>query len=123
MSEYAEESIEYSKLFLIMWCCEGLEAVIDCDEEKKKFLIDEIKTGKPKFLDWLNQTLHMLRLRARFNPHRRYEIYSVRASDGISDHDLIQMFEDHPQSAAELIRARGVKIYSDRANSQTTVIT
>jgi hypothetical protein len=61
-------------------------------------------------------------LRGRINSHRHYELYAVDCSDSITKEDLETMFEDDPQSAADLIRNRGLKIYSDRARENKVKI-
>lgn len=59
--------------------------------------------------------LNAMVLRARFNQQRHYEIYTVDVDDSITDLDMIELFEDNPQGMADLIRERGYKLYSDRA--------
>jgi len=61
-------------------------------------------------------------LRARANTQRHYEIYSIQTVDDIDRSTLERLFEDDPQAAAELIRDRGTKLYSDRIAKRTQVI-
>jgi hypothetical protein len=68
-------------------------------------------------------TLNMLMLRAKFNSQRHYEIYSITATQGITSQDIKDMFEAAPQYAADLIRERGHKLYSDRGEKEKMVIT
>jgi len=42
--------------------------------------------------------------------------------DDIDRSTLERLFEDDPQAAAELIRDRGTKLYSDRIAKRTQVI-
>jgi chromosome segregation and condensation protein ScpB len=63
-----------------------------------------------------------LELRARSNTQRHYEIYLVNATEGITADDIREMFERNPQTAADLIRERGHKYYSDRVNNNQVKI-
>ena len=65
---------------------------------------------------------HLL-LRARFNSHRHYEIYSVEATDGITAEDIKEMFQASPQTAADTIRRLGHCLHSDRATNDRVLIT
>jgi hypothetical protein len=64
----------------------------------------------------------MMVLRARFNPQRHYEVYSIAADNGITDEDIRGMFDADPQCAADIIRERGNKIFSDRVKPNLNVI-
>ena len=70
----------------------------------------------------VNNIVTAMMLRARYNPQRHYEIYSINTDASISKADLAQMFTDAPQTAADLIRDRGQRLYSDRANKRERVI-
>ena len=100
-------------LFLVMWCCEGLECVFDITTHEKEQLWKTLKGQETSALPNLNSLV----LRARYNSQRHYEIYTVTATSGITSQDLTDMFNADPQYAADLIRARGHKIYSDRASA------
>ncbi len=62
-------------------------------------------------------------MRARFNPQRHYEIYAIDCDKDITADAWRVMWETCPQETADLVRARGHKIYSDRANKQEIKIT
>jgi hypothetical protein len=55
-------------------------------------------------------------LRGRYNNQRHYELYAIDCEKNITKKDIEQMFEDDPQSAADLIRERGVRVFSDRVD-------
>lgn len=107
---------EPDQLFVVMWCNEGLECVLEANNpEHEKTMA--ILSGKP-IPQNIEKTVGMMTIRARMNAHRHYEIYSVSAAPGVDKQMIIDMFEKgDPQYAAELIRERGTKIYSDRAES------
>ena len=107
--------------FILMWCNEGLESVINATVEDQKktwsLLADE-----PDVSHNIAETLYYMTMRARFNTQRHYEIYTFAADDSMSREDLINQFTACPQDMADLIRERGNKIYSDRQNKKEIVI-
>ena len=119
--------------YIISWDQTGLEAVVDITENiargndfEREKIWDLIKdpncTPHNEWVREVNHMVSMMMLRARYNPQRHYEIYSINTDAGIAKEDLVQMFEDSPQTSADLIRERGQKLYSDRANKRDRVI-
>ena len=109
-----------SNIFIVVWDMTGLEAVIDANELQSEDVMRKLRDEKGSKL---SETLFAITMRARANTHRHYEIYSIHTSPEITRLDMADLFHQNPQAAADLIRARGQKIYSDRANKQTQVIT
>jgi hypothetical protein len=66
--------------------------------------------------------IDLLILRARANPQRNYEIYTVQVEPDVNLKDIREMFKDSPQDIVDLVRARGHKIYSDRLYTEDRVI-
>lgn len=119
-------------IFILSWDCYGLEACVDVTEHidqgnnfEKEKIFDLIKDpdARPhnKHVAEVNRIYFQLSMRARFNPQRNYEIYSVHTTADITAKDLKCMFEDNPQGTAELIRERGTKLYSDRQTSKRVI--
>jgi hypothetical protein len=111
--------------YLVYWCEEGLESIIPITEYEHidrdntfRVLNDQEPVRNP-----MTGVLQGMLLRARVNSQRHYELYAIDCNSDITKHDLEQMFEDNPQSAADLIRARGHKIYGDRTNTNRIKIT
>lgn len=106
--------------FVVMWDNQGLEFVGDWTEYSQDKMWSELQDKKPTktFVNLMH-----LQLRARYNSQRHYEIYIVNAVEGITAEDIRSMFETDPQSAADLIRERGYKFYSDRLETQKLKIT
>lgn len=105
--------------FLVMWCNEGLECVIDLTRLEQQNIWNALKDENvPKF----DTNLRHLILRARVNSQRHYEIYSITAQDGITKNDIAEMFDNSPQHAADTIRNIGYKIYSDRATTKQVIV-
>jgi hypothetical protein len=119
--------------YIISWDQTGVEAVVDITEniargnafEREKIwdmLKDPNSTPHNAWVREVNQMVNIMMLRARYNPQRHYEIYSINTDQSITKSDLEEMFESTPQTAADLIRERGNKLYSDRANKRDRVI-
>ena len=106
--------------FLVMWCNEGLECVVDLTEDEQQRAWSALK-GKPPVSQL--PSLHHLILRAKFNMQRAYEIYTVEATEGITADDIRDMFENAPQMAADTIRERGNCLHSDRVTDDRVLIT
>lgn len=102
---------DQDQIFLLAWDMLGLERVINIDalESENTMLVLKDKPATK-----LSHILFSLTTRARYNSHRHYEIYSIRVSCDISTDDIRDLFEKDPNGSAELIRSRGIKIYSDR---------
>ena len=103
--------------FAIMWDCRGLEAVARVPNPADTtfaLLKGAEPPNVPNILHW--------ELRARYNSQRHYEIYVITATPGISEEDIVEMFDANPQSAADTIRRIGHKFYSDRVQEDQVVI-
>ena len=101
-----------STLFIVMWDQLGLETIINVNDRHGEEVWAALKDEK---VQSINSILQTLMLRARFNSQRHYEIYSITVDITITEGDLREMFENAPQQAADLLRSKGTKLYSDRA--------
>ena len=111
--------------YLIYWCNEGLESVVPISQYEEidvantfRILADEDPVRNP-----VNTIIQGMLLRARCNTQRHYELYAIEADPGISGRDIESMFRANPQSSADTIRRIGVKLWSDRINTDRIVIT
>ena len=91
--------------FLVMWCNEGLECVVDLTEDEKNRTWS-VLTGKPPVSRL--PSLHHLILRAKFNMQRHYEIYTVEATEGISADDIRDRITEAWEATNCGIRAEGI---------------
>lgn len=120
--------------FLISWDCNGLEACVPLHELQQKYEQAEQERawrilsnkngedpGNPVNKE-INRVYTTVMLRARMNPQRHYEIYTVQTDPAITKEDMMRMFEDSPQSMADLVRTRGEKLYSDRACHKPVIV-
>ena len=105
--------------FVIMWDCNGLEYIGDITADDQRMIVESLR-GKESPRRALANPYH-LRLRAQFNPQRHYEIYFVTATDGITEADIRDMFENSPQTAADTIRRVGHCLHSDRAEREVAI--
>jgi hypothetical protein len=104
---------------LLVWDCLGLEYSCNLTDYEKDIMWSTLKGEEPKVRI---PGLNILILRARSNPQRHYEIYTVQVEPDVSLKDIQDMFRDTPQAIVDLVRARGHKLYSDRAYAQDNVI-
>lgn len=104
--------------FVAMWDCTGLEYVCDITEKQGQTVWNRI-AGRGE--DPRIPNLMHLRLRAQANSQRHYEIYLFEANEGISEQDIIDMFESAPQQAADTIRSLGHCFYSDRVTERVKI--
>jgi hypothetical protein len=103
--------------FLVYWCEEGLESVIPITEYEQ---LDRDNTfrvlnNQETVRNPLNGIIQNIILRAQVNSQRHYELYAIDCEDSITKQDIEKMFDNDPQSAADLFRSRGHKMYSNRA--------
>ena len=104
---------------LLVWDCLGLEYSCNLTDYEKDIMWSTLKGEKPTVRI---PNLNMLILRARANPQRNYEIYTVQVEADVSLKDIQAMFKDSPQDIVDLVRARGHKLYSDRQYAEDRVI-
>jgi hypothetical protein len=105
--------------FVVMWDNTGLEFVGDWTDFNQDSMWSTLQ-GKKSEKTFVN--LMHLELRARYNTQRHYEIYLINAAEGIGADDIRAMFAADPQTAADIIRERGHKYYSDRVNADQVKI-
>ena len=115
MNEDEEDGLDGH--FVVMWDCHGLEALVRVPnpaDTTYALLKGEKPPAMPNLMHW--------QLRARYNSHRHYEIYTFSAVPGIDIDDIQEMFEVDPQHAADTIRRIGNCLYSDRQTEDRVVI-
>lgn len=104
---------------LLVWDCLGLEYSCNLTDYEKDLMWSALKGEQPKVRI---PGLDILILRARANPQRNYEIYTVQVEADVSLKDIRAMFKDSPQDIVDLVRARGNRLYSDRQYKEDRVI-
>lgn len=111
-----------------MWDMYGLECLIDVS----KVIDEQQQWEKEKVWNMLKETknttvepnipLNHLIMRARANPQRHYEIYSITTDKSIDYNTMLALFKENPQTAVNLVREKGNKIYSDRATEKAVIV-
>ncbi len=114
-----DDDDEYPRpqVFAVMWDCRGLEAITELPDPALKAWAMLGNKPVPRMTHNINHWM----LRARYNPQRHYEIYAISVTSGVTQDDLVEMFTQNPQSAADLIRSRGEKLYSDRRSADEKI--
>jgi hypothetical protein len=106
------------RTFCVMWDCNGLEAIGEVADPALKTWA--VLANKPVPKNNFN-VMHW-EMRAQYNPQRHYEIYAIGVDSSITQEDIRDMFETDPQYAADLIRARGERIYGHRRTQKDAII-
>ena len=111
--------------FIFSWDQLGIDGIVPITqyEHHEKQNLIRMLSEKPTSRNPLDSIMQSLLLRARFNPQRHYEIYAVDCAESMDEAFWREQWEQYPQETAELIRERGHKIYSDRANTKEIKIT
>ena len=107
-----------SNKILVMWSQEGLECVYDYTDCTKQAAWAALKDQKYVWPFDLN----MMKLRARVNSQRHYEIYLFNADPGVSVVDIREAMLDNPQPLVDRIRLIGEQLYSDRQQDRPRII-
>ena len=110
---------EVGNVYIAMWDRYGLESIVDATEINRQDVFDRL-AGREG--NGLGRLVLSMTLRAKFNTHRSYEIYSIKTSTSITEDDLRRMFEENPKAAADLMRTRGKRISSHRGVEQRQAI-
>jgi hypothetical protein len=102
--------------FLFSWDMNGIERIICLNEyrdwdESNTF---KILKGEPTAENPINWILNTVLLRAKFNSHRHYEIYTITADLELDTDFWKNQWEKYPQETANIVREKGNKIHSDR---------
>lgn len=110
--------------YIFAWDQTGIESIIPISkyEHIDRDNTMRILADQPIVPNNLGQIVASLKLRARYNSQRHYEIYAIDCDFDIDEQEWRKIWEDDPQGTADLIRARGVKLYSDRADRSSQVI-
>lgn len=110
--------------FIFSWDQLGIEAIVPITayEQWDGENLLRMIAGKDTVRNPLYGIVQQLILRAKFNPQRHYEIYAIDCDESLDEKFWRDQWEDHPQETADLIRKRGHKLYSDRANKRNVKI-
>ena len=111
--------------FIFSWDQLGIESIVPIsryefhDQENTMRLLRE----QPRIPNPLDKIVNMLVMRARYNTQRHYEIYAIDCTEEMDEQFWREQWDEYPQETAELIRERGHKLFSDRAQPNSIKIT
>lgn len=111
--------------FLFAWDQLGIESIVPISQYERIDIDNTMRmlADKPTVRNPLDHILRAILLRARFNSHRHYEVYSIDCSEEMDEKFWREQWDEYPQETADLIRSRGYKLFSDRAQSDSIKIT
>jgi hypothetical protein len=110
--------------YLFMWNCHGIESIVPITqyEDQSKLDMWKILKGEPTGKNPIDDIIGAMTLRARFNAERSYEVYAMDCEEGITQEDLLDLWDNSPQYAADLTREKGVCLFSNRNKSRPVQI-
>ena len=115
------------RYYLVMWDCQGVEHLAEITEHHpdrwaKDHLFDSINAGR-KVQKKFSVPLEAMKMRARANSQRHYEIYVFTSDDGIGLDDIREWFDVDPQSFADWVRENhSYCILDDRAKTPAVIV-
>jgi hypothetical protein len=109
--------------YIFAWDNTGIESIVPITqyEHYDRDNTMRILSNEPTVRSPLTSILQMMVIRAKANPQRCYEIYSVDCSDEMSEDFWREEWATNPQGCADLVRERGIKLYSDRQTSKPVI--
>jgi hypothetical protein len=107
--------------YLAVWDCNGLECLFNLSEWDKRKVWAQIQ-DKPLDRSHEPPPFQTLLLRARFNSHRHYEIYTFTVDDTLTEADIRGAFESSPQTLVDRIREIGTCLFNGRANKAAAIV-
>jgi hypothetical protein len=109
--------------FIFSWDCNGVESIIPITqfEMMDKINLINILSEKRTVENPINTIIYNLKMRAMFNPQRHYEIYAIDCVKELDEQFWKDKWANDPQFCADLIREKGLKIYSDRATKERVI--
>lgn len=103
--------------FIIMWDEFGLECIIDISGKRYDYTMAVLGGTELPDIKELNPMMW----RARMNGHRAYEIYVQKCDPEITKEDLEEQFNHNPQGIVDMIREKGIKMFSNRRKDHSVI--
>ena len=104
--------------FIFSWDNTGIESIVPITqyEDWDKVQLMEVIRGNKRKDNPLDQMIGMMKIRARYNSQRHYEIYAIDCDPELDEVFWAERWEEDPQWCADIVRKKGYEIYSDRVN-------
>jgi hypothetical protein len=115
------------RYYLVSWDCMGVECLRDVTEFHpdvwaRQHLFNSIKNAERPPNITLGHEVAMMRLRARLNPQRNYEIYLFTAEDDIDRDGIEAWIEADVQGFADWVRDNYAKcLWNDRSTKKPVI--
>lgn len=109
--------------YIFSWNSHGIESIVPITQYEGwdgENLFRLIK-GQSAIRNPLDTIVRNLILRAQFNPQRHYEIYAVDCDSNLDEKFWREQWKSAPQLTADLIRARGQKLYCNRNTTKALI--
>lgn len=111
-SEYIDlgEDEDGAQIYAAIFDTYGFEGIVNLSEMEDDFVIEKLR-GNDSPTGKASHTVFMMGMRARFNAQRNVEAWAFKSNN--SEQDLWLTSQEAPQELANLIREKGVSVYSD----------
>lgn len=96
------ESNTSGNVFVFSFSQEGFEAIVNLTAIDEEYVM--AKMADAALPRSVNSILNMMTLRARYNEHRRMEVWLVKLDESFTEEELIELADKYPQAAADLAR-------------------
>jgi hypothetical protein len=116
------------RYYLVSWDIMGVECLRDItdqhpDNMARAHLFEAIKNVTPIPKSELGHDIAMMRLRARMNTQRNYEIYVFTAEDDFELDDIERWVNDDVQGFADWVRENHAKcLWNDRVTKKPVIV-
>jgi hypothetical protein len=109
--------------FIFSWNSYGIESIIPISqyEEMDKENVWRLLNNEPSVRNPINDIIRSLLLRARMNPQRNYEVYAIDCESSLDEEFWNEQWDTNPQGCADIIREKGLKLWSDRRTSNHVI--
>jgi hypothetical protein len=106
--------------YIFSWDMTGVEAIVPISEYEdwETAQAFEKLAGKGTKRNPVDEIIARLTMRARFNSQRHYEIYAIDCDESFTPEVWSTLWDENPQMCADMIREKGVKLWSDRVDEK-----
>jgi hypothetical protein len=122
---FLSEEDEETRHYITFWSDNGFESLIDLTEKaaeyeewKKNEIFRILKDDPLPFRSGFS--LSMYRLRAKYNSHRHYEMYTF--SSTMTRNELMAVIASNPQILVDWIRKNGTKVFTSGSPNKDKIV-
>lgn len=106
-------------VFVFSFSEEGFEAIVNLtmvDQEAVMAKMSDLPLPQS-----VNSILNMMEMRARFNGHRKMEVWLLKLSEDYTEDELLTLANEDPQLVADMARM-GIQIAGEKPNRPRKII-